>query len=171
MDDVRLVFTASRTWFGRLIRKLTRSQVSHVFVEFPVWDRRMAGEATVGGTRMVLADKARHNVVVEYRCTFPARSGLIGIARKLGTPYDYLGLFMAFFHILWTRLKLCLAVPRWSTSAIKCSELAVIFIRECGLKDVRYLEDEERASPDDVRMFCTSHAHLFERIYVFNKKV
>lgn len=171
-DDVRLVFTASRTWFGKLIRKLTKSQVSHVFVEFPVWDRRMVGEATVGGTRMVLADKARHNVVAEYRCTFPARPGLIEIARKLGTAYDYTGLFVAaWFQVAWKWLKLRIRAPRWSSRAIKCSELVAIFLRACGVSDVKYLENEEMVSPEDVRLFCAAHAHLFERIHVLDKRV
>lgn len=170
MDDVRLVFTASQTWFGKLIRRLTKSRVSHVFVEFPVWGRRMAGEATVGGTRMVLAEKTRHCVVAEYRCAFPVRSGLIGLVRKLGTPYDYMGLLVAFFHIIWARLKLRFRVPRWSSRAIKCSELVVGFLKDCSVSNAHYLEDEV-ATPEDVRLFCASHAHLFERVYVLDKKV
>lgn len=171
-DDVRLVFTASQTWFGKLIRKLTKSQVSHVFVEFPVWDRRMVGEATVGGTRMVLASKARHDVVAEYRCAFPARSGLMEIARQLGTVYDYAGLFVAaWWSIIKNWLKLKLRAPKWRTKGLKCSELVVRFLRSCDIGDVKYLEQEELATPEDVRLFCAAHAHLFERIHVLDKKV
>jgi len=85
--DVRIVFTASKTWFGKLIRWVTRSKVSHVFVEFPVWNRRMAGEATIGGTRMVLAKKARHDIVAEFKIHADTQPGLIELTKHTSLEY------------------------------------------------------------------------------------
>lgn len=151
--DVRIVFTASKTWFGKLIRWVTRSKVSHVFIEFPVWDRRMAGEATIGGTRMVLSEKARHNVVAEFKIHADTQPGLIELAKHLGSAYDYAGLFV----ILWAKtlelFKRKMKAPRWSTKSQKCSELIA------NVLDHIYLQNStgwpvEIVTPEDVLNFC-----------------
>lgn len=164
MDDVRLVFTASRSWFGRLVRKLTRSPVSHVYLEFPIWHRQMAAEATVGGTRIVIAEKARHDVVVQFRCNFPVRAGLKEVIKTLGTVYDYGGLFLlAWWRILTQWLRLKLGAPRWRTKGVKCSELVVLFLRACHTPGVEDFDDIELVTPEDVRVFCLTNPGLFSR--------
>ena len=47
MHDVRIIFTASKTPLGVLIRKITKSDVSHAMIEVPIWGKRMIMEATL----------------------------------------------------------------------------------------------------------------------------
>lgn len=161
MNDVRIVFTASQSWFGRVIRWFTKSTVSHVFIEFPVWGRRMAIESTVGGTRMVLADKARHDVFCEYRLRVETKEALIKLMPYLGTPYDYTGLLLlawAKIAVDWARSKV--RHPLWGTKAAKCSELVAVFFEELGL-----LEEDlvlEFVSPEDLLEHVKVHSCKFE---------
>ena len=163
MNDVRIVFTASQSWFGRLIRWFTKSTVSHVFIEFPVWDRRMVIEATVGGTRMVLADKARHGVSGEYRMQVDTEDALIKLMHYLGTPYDYTGLLLlawARIAVDWAKAKV--RHPTWGTKAAKCSELVAVFINELGLLEEDWVF--EFVSPEDILMYTTAHPDYFVRV-------
>jgi hypothetical protein len=152
--DVRIVFTASKTWFGKLVRWITRSKVSHVFIEFPVWDRRMVGESTVGGTRMVLAEKARHDVVAEFRIYADAEPGLIELAKRLGSAYDYGGLFVIlWFKMLWQLFRHRTRSPRWSSKAQKCSELIANVLDAMKLQKPSGWSTE-LVTPKDVMKYC-----------------
>src|SRR5512136_2544156 len=84
--DIRLVFTASKTFFGKLIRWLTKGKVSHVFLEYDssLWGGRWVAEATVGRVRKVPSYKARHNVVFEYRAVKDVRVPCNSIAKYFG---------------------------------------------------------------------------------------
>jgi len=152
-QDVKIVFTASQSWFGKLIRRFTKSRVSHVFVQFPVWGQDCAVEATVGGTRLVLAGKTRHHVMREFSFVGGVeKESLINIMQYLGTPYDYTGiLFLAWVRIAWSWLKLKITNPRWSSRALKCSELAFLFFKEVG---VPVRTARELVSPEDILCAC-----------------
>lgn len=163
--EVRIVFTASNSWFGKIIRWVTHSKVSHVFIEFPVWDRRMVGEATVGGTRMVLAEKSRHNIIAEYTCLFETKPGLLGIASLLGTKYDYAGtLVIAWWEMLkdWFHTKL--REPRWSSKSLKCSELVFIFLEECRSLPSEQRYARELVTPQNLLESCAKETTLFRRV-------
>lgn len=153
-DDIRVVFTASQSWYGRAIRKLTKSKVSHVYIEFPIWGRQMAAESTVGGTRLVTEERARHNVVCEYRCKTAQRGHLIELMKFMGTPYDYANILLsAWIFIFWNILKLKIRAPLWSTKAQKCSELVWEFFTLADLVEEPE-QNKELLSPEDIRQFC-----------------
>lgn len=164
MDDVRIVFTASQSWFGKLTRWVTKSTVSHVFVQFPVWGQDYAVEATVGGTRLVLAGKARHCVVAEYAVDAETKPALLTLMKFLGTEYDYTGVMvLAWFNIAWRWLRLKLSRPTWASEALKCSELLVHFLREI---DAYALPEEwvtELVTPEDVRIYCSQQMNEFRQ--------
>ncbi len=160
MNDVRIVFTASQSWFGRLIRWFTKSTVSHVFLQFPVWGRSCVIESTVGGTRLVLATKARHDVVQEY--TFKeqvTKEQLLALMQHLGTPYDYAGiLVLAWVRIVWNWFRLKVTHPSWSSKALKCSELVFLFFGDIG---VHMHTTRELASPEDLLQACEQNTTVF----------
>ncbi len=163
MNDVRIVFTASQSWFGRMIRWFTKSKVSHVFIEFPVWDRRMAIEATVGGTRMVLAHKVRHDVVAEYRLNVDTKSALIKLMPYLGTPYDYSGLLLLAWAKIaadWAKAKY--RQPFYGTKAAKCSELVAVFVNELGLLRENWVF--EFISPGDLLLYAEMNPGSFDEV-------
>jgi len=159
--NVRVVFTASTSWFGRMIRRITGSTVSHVFIEIPVWGGRFAVEATVGGTRVVPAHKSRHGVVADYTCLFPINQGLHRLVERLGTPYDWSGTFVLGLLLIWWRwLNTKVRRITWSTRAIKCSELAWYFLDDCEL-GVSKRVGKELASPEDILEYCEEHPAEF----------
>lgn len=163
MEDVRIVFTASRTWFGRAIRWITRSKVSHVFIEIPIWGERFAVESTVSGVRIVPAHKARHNIESEFQCDFPTKTGLLRVAEALGSPYDWAGTFFLgvliiigrWFKLKWKKLY-------WNTKSLKCSELVADFLRAAGT--IRADVNTEIITPDDVRALLIALGHRFKRL-------
>lgn len=164
MDDVRIIFTASKTLFGALIRKITKSNVSHAMIEVPVWGKRMIMEATIGGVRLVPSQKSRHRVVKEYQCQFEAKPGLVGISQKLGEHYDYAGLFVIVWaKIFWDWVKLRMKILKWKNKSIKCSELVAMFLKFCEAKDSDKLITE-LTTPEDIKDFCEEHSDLFKEI-------
>lgn len=161
MKDVRVVFTASQTWFGKLIRKVTRSKVSHVYIEIPIWGSRFAVEATVSGVRIVPAEKAWHSVVYVYKCLFDTRDGLKAVAAELGSPYDWVGtFFLGLLIIIGRWFKLKWKALRWRTKALKCSELVALFFTRSGLMD-KELVRAEIVTPDMLLLKCQL-SRLFE---------
>ena len=62
----KILFTASPQILSKLIRWFIDSPVSHVFIEFDLGtDFTWALEATVGGVRIVPANRAKHNIKYE----------------------------------------------------------------------------------------------------------
>ena len=164
MDDVRIVFTASNKPLGKIIRKITKSPVSHVMIEITVWGRRMIAEATLGGTRLVPSHKSRHHVVKEYMCKFDVREGLFEISNKLGTNYDYVGLFViAWVKLSWSWFKDKYKKFKWKNKSIKCSELVAMFLKAnnvAGAENFNF----ELTTPDDILDFCEDNKKLFDVI-------
>jgi hypothetical protein len=164
MHDVRIIFTASKTPLGILIRKITKSDVSHAMIEIPIWDKRMIMEATLGGVRLVPSKKSKHHVVKEYQCQFDTKPGLIDISQKLGDHYDYAGLFVIIWaKIFWDWAKLRMRFLKWKNTSIKCSELVALFFQSCNLPDSDKIV-VELSTPEDIKDFCDEHQNLFVEI-------
>jgi len=164
--DVRVVFTASGSWFGRAIRKLTGSRVSHVFLEFDVWGKRMVMESTIGGTRLVPASRSRHNIVWEYEFQEEGKQEIISMMDFLGSEYDYAGVLMlAWVKMAWRWLGLKMSYPGWSSKSLKCSELLFRFLEKVAPDDVRLKEwNPELVTPQHIVEFCLDNDDLFEEV-------
>jgi hypothetical protein len=164
MDDIRIIFTASKTPFGKIIRKITRSQVSHVMIEVSVWGRRMIAEATIGGTRLVPSYKSRHHVIKEYECKIDVQKGLFEISEHFGDKYDYAGLFViAWVKLTYSWFKYKLKTFKWKNKSIKCSELVAMFLRANNVEGANEL-NVELTTPDDLLNFCVKNKNIFEEI-------
>jgi len=163
-DSVRVVFTVSNSLFGRAIRWFTSSKYSHVYLEFPVWGRRMALESTVGGTNVVVAERARCAVVAEFEIPggdVANRAGLLAVASLFGTAYDYAGvLFLAWMGVAWKWFKTKVSKPKWSTKAAKCSEAMVYVFQALDIPDAGKLS-KEMVSPQSIYDFCDAHPDNF----------
>lgn len=162
MDDVHIVFTATPTPLGALIRKITKSPVSHVMIEVSVWNKKMIAEATFHGTRFVPSKKFKRNVIREYKCKFNTDSGLSEIAGYFGTSYDFTGLFViAWVKLLWSWFKYRFKNFKWRNKSIKCSELGVIFLNASNLDGFENF-NLELTTPDDLLVFCENNKKYFE---------
>lgn len=166
--DVRIVFTAGTHWISRLIRWVLRSEVSHVFIEYPseLWGGRWVAESTKGGVRKVQASMARHHVKMEYVCKFDIAPGLKSVAKYVGVKYDYVGaLVMGMLALFWRWFKIKLKHPLRSSKAQFCSEFVsralinALFINPIFTNTVDW--DPEQSGPDDLLRFCRRHPELF----------
>lgn len=165
-QNVKIVFTASKSKFGRVIRWLTGSAVSHVYLEFDVWGRRMAMESTVGGTRLVPASKARHHVVREFHLSSGSREPLLQMMGYLGTEYDYTGVMLiAWIKMAWRWFGLKLGAPTWSSKALKCSELLIHFLKIISPNSVELrILNIEMIVPEHILGFCEDNGGLFDEV-------
>ena len=164
-QNVRIVFTASQSWFGKAIRWCTNAGVSHVFIEFDVWGRRMVLESTIGGTRIVPAKRSRHDVVREYKLKADGKQPIIDMMGYLGTEYDYTGvLLMAWIKIAWRWFGLKLSYPTWSSKALKCSELVFLFMKKVVPGQFAIPGGAEMANPQHIMRICEAHQELFEKV-------
>lgn len=164
--DLRLVFTASKTLFGRLIRWFTRGKVSHVFLEYDssLWGGRWVAEATIGGVRKVPSYKARHNVIFEYRATKAGNAACNSIAKYFGNAYDYINiLIFAWFIIAWRWLKLKIRRPHRSTKAQVCSELVARWVIAYGVPGVSGW-NPEYVTPQMIADVCAANSEFFCRV-------
>jgi hypothetical protein len=162
--DVRVVFVRTTGALAAITRWVTRSPVNHMYIDIPVWGRRMVCEATTdGGVRLVPSKQAGTTVVMAYRCHFDTAPGLYAIGALLGRPYDYWGgVLIAGTRLAWRWFRLKARRLSWSTRAIKCSELAVLFFRACQVKasDLH----PETVAPSDVLAWCNVRPGWFELI-------
>lgn len=157
--DVRVVFTASKTFLGRWIRRLTQSKVSHAFLEYDssLWGGRWAAEATISGVRKVPAAKARHHVVCQYRVRFDPRPGLRMIAPLFGSAYDVTGILVfAWAIMLWRWFRVRMRRFTRNTKSQLCSELVARFLIASQVTGTANW-DPERTSPEQIRHLCARH--------------
>jgi len=160
--EVHVIFLRTSGIFAAITRWVTRSPVNHMYIDIPVWGRRMVCEAaTDGGVRLVPSVMHRNaKVVMAYRCHFDTAPGLYAVAALLGRPYDYWGSFgIAAVLLAWRWFRLRFRHFSWSTKAVKCSELAVLFFKACKIGEVSM--DPEMVAPSDVLSWCNKRPGYF----------
>jgi MYXO-CTERM domain-containing protein len=163
IEPTRIGFSTTDAILSRLVRWLTRSQVSHAFlVYFDVdFDREMVMEAVGAGFRIVPLDKfATHNRIVEI--VTPRHSideGLRAAVEWLGESYDAPGLVgmavLLAFRALRRRtrtMRNLIASPR----ALFCSEAVARACLACRYPG--FDRDPETTTPQDLYAFFRSEA-------------
>jgi len=166
MTGVKILFTAGSVWYARLIRFITRSSVSHVAVEYvdPLWGGPMIAEADARGILVRTAKNGRKDTVVvkEYECLFNIGPGFHAVAKYLGQPYDYKGLFLIWWATIawrWFRRKLQFR----STKNVKCSEFVAKMIKFCNLPGSEDF-DTELITPKDLEKYCSLRVDHFAAV-------
>jgi len=160
---IKIVFTASDTWIGRLIRCLTRGKVSHVMIQYPsdLWGGEWIAEATATGVRKIPADRARHHVMAEFQCSFDPGPALKKISAHVGSSYDYAGVFvLAWAIVSWRLFRRKVRRPLNNTKGQFCSEFVSRFFRAADLPGTERW-NPERSSPQRLLQYCTKHPDLF----------
>lgn len=164
---VRLVFTASETWMGHIIRWLSKGRVSHVFIQHPstVWGGEWATEATWPMVLQRPAEHSRKHIIKEFECLFDVQSALHKIRSEVGKWYSFDGLFLlGFWLLVWRIFRRKLAHPLHSTRGNLCSELCVKMVQ--AAKDIPDTEtlDPDYATPELLLKFCEAHTIQFREI-------
>jgi hypothetical protein len=162
----KIVFTATNTLLGRLIRWVTRSKVSHVFIEYPSqkWGGQWALESGAVGVRKVPAERARHDIVFEFECVKIPDRAFKQIGQYVGTRYDVGGLFVfAWAKIVWRWSGRKIRKPLNNTHGQFCSELVSRFFKAANIIDDR-LADPELVSPQTIYSICVNKPDMFRLI-------
>ena len=166
MEPFRLVFTATNTPLGWLIRRVTRSTVSHVMLEYSsvVWGGRWIAEAHAAGVRKLPAKSRRHGVVIEYEFKHDISAGLRKVRHLVGAWYDVGGLFrIAYVTIMlrWFRVKV--RHPMSSTRAQMCSEFIARILKRAQYPGTSDLYTE-LVTPEWLLRYCRRHPELFRKV-------
>lgn len=163
-----ICFSRPKGWnpFSRLIRWLTKSQVSHASLGVEVLGVPCILECTIGGVRFLPRHKfLQHSVIVEeYRTTAVSSAGLShAIKDHLGDSYDYFAI-PGYAYLLicarWFRKKV--KNPLASPTALVCSEFVLHIDHEKKLQEWQDL-DPERSTAQDVLARCRLGVN-FERV-------
>jgi hypothetical protein len=166
INCVKIVFTASNTYFGRLIRWITQSDTSHVMLQYTsdLWGGEWIAEATVTGVRKVPAEKAKHSVIREYVCKFDAKKMLHSMRDYLGEPYDYQSIAVLGWTLLIYKIfQKKITRPLHNHYGQFCSE----FISRgfAGDEDLpKHNWDFTTVSPKEVDTYCKLYPSYFELI-------
>ena len=131
--NVSFVFTKSNSLISRIIRWFTNGRVSHVMIMYDnsPWGGQWIAEATVGGVRMVPAEKDMKGggIVAIYDCKFDAQPALKAMRDHIGDGYFYTGLiFFAWAIFLGRILKRKIRSPFTNTTEEFCSEFAAMVL-------------------------------------------
>lgn len=155
-------FSTTHKWPSRLIRWLTRSQVSHVWISFPAAGTRLVIQADTRGVHVDSWDNwaPQQKIVARFRLLDGSdrwagwRGGIAtrALFGLLHRSYDWRGAL----GVGWVLLGRCLGA-RWrnplASSAYFCSELGAEWLRIAG---VMVPLDPETATPEDVMRVCRS---------------
>jgi hypothetical protein len=158
IEPTRIGFSTTDALLSRLIRRLTRSRVSHAWLVYRDvdFDREMVMEAVGAGFRIVPLDKfARHNRIVEIVTPrYSIDEGLKAAVDWLGEGYDRRGLvgmaLLLLFRALRRRtrgVRNLIASPR----ALFCSEAVARACRASGYPG--FERDPETTTPQDLYAF------------------
>jgi len=168
--NVKIVFTASHTPGGKIIRWLTKSDKSHVFAQYTssLWGGEWAAEAMVKGVVKRPAEKARHHVVKEYQCLFDPKPGFHAIRRYFGESFAFEGVLIAGWLILvWRLFKKKVKSPIHSVKSQFCSELIARFF-DASPELPKPMTNKHKGkwnfdivSPEDIDEFCAADLKHF----------
>jgi len=148
---VRVGFSTSNRLVSRVIRLVTKSKVSHVWllVSDSFLGTDMVMHATMGGFQMLgyEAFKKTHKVVAILDLQHPVDEGIRKAIPLLGFGYDYTGLFGAGFVIIGRWLKRKWKNPFQAPSKLFCSEIVTFVLQEGGLPGSESL-DQSGSNPE-----------------------
>lgn len=163
IEPTRIGFSTTEALLSRLIRRFTRSRVSHAWLVYRDvdFDREMVMEAVGAGFRIVPLDKfAKHNRIVEIVTPrHPIDEGLKAAVDWLGEGYDAPGLVGLTILLALRalrrrafRIRNLLANRR----ALFCSEAVARACLACNYPG--FDRDPETTTPQDLYAFFTAEA-------------
>jgi hypothetical protein len=152
----RIVFSTSNAWYSRLIRKCMGSAVSHVMLQFEVFEEPILLHADFGGVQFTpRARFEQHNTIVaEYELlnTIPKENIAVAIAH-LNERYDYVGLLGYAWVLMlqrWFPNRRPVLNPLASSHAVVCSEFVARFDYHGAVVSTFKGMDPETTTPDDL---------------------
>ena len=151
-----IVLSTTNHFMSRLIRKISRSTVSHASICIEVEGVPFIVEATTGGVRLIPRKTwERHAVVIrEYDYLF-SKDAIRFVLEEVHKKYDYLGL-VGFVPVVlaWRWFRKKIKNPLSSSIAVVCSEFVARALN-FGNKDFDL--DPENTTPSMLLRICEKH--------------
>ncbi len=168
-QEIRIGFSTQNKWYmisSWLIRKLTGSKASHVWISFrdETLGKVVVMHATRWGYRIEpwIRFKRHSNIVSMFTSKEDLLPGIHFVADFLGTRYDFGNLigFMWVIFMEWFKIKI--KNPFRDSAHIVCSE-AVLMIIKASMKNPQLLKmDRETTSPQDLLDFCATNSNFIK---------
>jgi len=169
-DEPRILccLTATKKWYGRLIRWASDSKVNHSFLkhEDSFWDDWRATEINEIGPHDCDVDRLqRIDYIEHWESDISLLKGMRAVRKVVGgSKYDWRGLLFGILRLIWIK-----ATGRKVTKAVHsdnrwfCSEFVARVIKESGVPGTEDWEPENIA-PGMLREFFldSPHFHLVE---------
>lgn len=157
---IRMGFSTSKGIISWLIRKVTRSKVSHAWVTFR--DETLNKTVVMHATRMGFHLEpwvmfVKHNdIKAQFTCTLDLLPGAQYMADWLGTKYDFKSIvgFVWIWIASWFKRKV--KNPVRDTSKMVCSEAMTILIQKACVTRSEKL-DPESTTPEQLWDFIGGH--------------
>ena len=136
MISINVCFTANNHWFSRLIRLVTRAEVSHALITFrdETFDKVFVLEANARGFMMTPWSQwsKKHKLYERYSLDIDQdiqHKALRELGEYLGAKYDYRSLFGFLPRLFFDRIR----NPLSSAAKLVCSEVIAKFLHKCEL--------------------------------------
>lgn len=162
---IKLVFTARPNWISRFIRWITKSPVSHVFIEYEskTFGGKWALEAWVPSVRSIPSHLAKENVYEEKTLlhkSFDVPTALMELGKYVGAPYDYKSVLMFIPMIIFKKIVAKWRHPLVTNKSQFCSELTARFLMLLKLPGTEEWEPE-CITPYDIKKYTDKHPEFF----------
>lgn len=147
-------FSTTDKLISRLIRWVTKAQVSHTFLIVELYGKLWVVGAEFNGMTMMSVEKFQKNNMIKAVCEVPELTDVhVGKAMEsLGVAYDFGGLLGGIFPQIGRWFKRKWKNPWNDQKALFCSEFLVLALQEAGLKGSEDL-DPGAATPQDLLDF------------------
>lgn len=154
-------FSSSNGLIGRIIKKLTRSKVSHTYIIFDAADIKLIIQADWKGVDVEYYEivKQKNNIVAEYQILLNSEEEHLALGyafQQLTKAYDYLAIIGFAIVLINKMFGRQIKQPFRNRSAYFCSELAITALQAANFP-LSHSFDRELTSPEDVMEFLNSH--------------
>lgn len=158
---MRIGFSTSNSVISKIIRKLTKSKVSHAYIKCQIEKYDVVLHANAHGVEFDKYDDfdRKFKIVYEYDLALTdeqERKFMEYAIRQLDRPYDFLGV-AGFLWVLTNRsLGRKVKNPFRNRSSYYCSELILASLQAAGFDGADQL-DKDLVTPEDLVVFLDNH--------------
>ena len=151
-------FSTTNKLISRLIRWITRAEVSHTFLIVELYGQPWVAGAEFNGLVLMPVHKFQRNNTIKAVCKVPELTDkhLEKVMDSIGEAYDYGGLIGGIFPQIGRWLKQKWKNPWANPKAMICSEFVTMALQECKLKGAEGL-DPVAVTPQELKDFLTEH--------------
>lgn len=154
---VTIALFSSKMILSRIIQWVLKSPVSHSAIGFEKDGRQYFLHAAWGGIQITPREKvlSNHTLVAEFEVAANLDDELVLAEKRIGEPYDTVGLFGYILVLLAKNFGLGIHNPLASKSAAVCSEFIVELDVNKEIPEFQGL-DPETVTPRDLLDICSS---------------